>query len=171
MTKRPPKPSPTGPAEAGGPSRVQSEQRLQRLAWLLDNSIPLPGGYRVGVDGLIGLIPGVGDAVGALLSSYIVMEAARLGASRSLLTRMGFNVLVETIIGAIPILGDLFDFAFKANARNVRLLEGHVREPARHARSNRTIAAAVIVGVVIVVILVVWGFIALMGALLGAISD
>ncbi|MDZ7783979.1 MAG: DUF4112 domain-containing protein [Halioglobus sp.] len=97
--------------------------RLKRLARTLDSSIVLPGGYRIGLDGFIGLVPVAGDLVGAALSTYIIFESARLGASMWLLVRMMFNVLLETAVGVIPVLGDLFDFAWKANDRNVALLE------------------------------------------------
>lgn len=147
-----------------------AEKRLRRIAWLLDNSIPLPGGYRIGVDGLIGLIPGIGDAAGALFSSYLVVEAGRLGASKALLLRMSFNVLLETLVGAIPLAGDLFDFVYKANMRNLRLLEGHARNPERQRKSNRAVAAAIIIGVLAIVVLVVWGMAALLGALFAAVS-
>lgn len=100
-----------------------AEQRLQRVAWLLDAAFRIPGTQqRFGLDALIGLIPGVGDALGALLSTYIIVEAARRGASVWMVTRMLGNVAVETIIGAIPLLGDLFDVVFKANMRNLALL-------------------------------------------------
>lgn len=105
-----------------------AEPRLERLAWLLDNSIQIPGlGYRIGIDPLLGLIPGVGDFVGGALSVYILYEAARMGVSRPLLMRMGFNVLIEVVVGTVPILGDLFDAGWKANARNVRLLQEHLK--------------------------------------------
>jgi Domain of unknown function (DUF4112) len=123
--------------------------RLKRLAWLLDSAIPLPGGYRIGLDGLIGLVPGLGDVVATLLSSYIVVEAARLHVPASVLLRMGLNVALELIIGAVPVAGDLFDFAFKANERNVRLLEASLGPPeqvqALRRRSGWTVAAALAV--------------------------
>lgn len=123
--------------------------RLKRLAWLLDSAIPLPGGYRIGLDGLIGLVPGLGDVVAALLSSYIVVEAARLRVPASVLLRMGLNVALELIIGAVPVAGDLFDFAFKANERNVRLLEASLGPPeqvqALRRQSGWTVAAALAV--------------------------
>lgn len=147
-----------------------TERRLRRLAWLLDSSIPLPGGYRIGLDGLIGLVPGIGDAAGALASSYIVVEAGRLGASKPLLLRMGFNVFLETLIGAIPFAGDLFDFVYKANLRNLRLLERHVRDPSGQRKSNRAVAAAIIVAVLVVAVVIIWAIAALLGALFGAIS-
>ncbi|HEX2140364.1 MAG TPA: DUF4112 domain-containing protein [Woeseiaceae bacterium] len=154
-----------------GDSDEAAEKRLRRIAWLLDNSIPLPGGYRIGVDGLIGLVPGIGDAAGALVASYIVVEAGRLGASKALLLRMSFNVLLETLVGAIPFAGDLFDFVYKANMRNLRLLEQHARDPVGQRTSNRTVAAAIIVGVLVIVGAVIWGIAALLGALAGAVSS
>ncbi len=98
-------------------------KRLRSLSRLLDSAIPLPGGYRIGLDGLIGLIPGIGDIAGGIASSYIIIESARLGASVPTLLRMAFNVLLESIIGLIPIFGDLFDFAWKANERNMILMD------------------------------------------------
>lgn len=126
--------SPSPSAEAEAAERVR---RLRSLAWLLDNSIPLPGGYRIGLDALIGLVPGIGDAIGALISAYIVNEARRLGAPRSVLLRMMSNVMIETVVGAIPFAGDLFDAAFKANTRNLALLARYQLDPTGSRRSSR----------------------------------
>lgn len=98
-------------------------KRLRSLSRLMDSAIPLPGGYRVGLDGFIGLIPGIGDVACGIASSYIIIESARLGASIPTLLRMVFNVLLESIIGLIPIFGDLFDFAWKANEKNMALMD------------------------------------------------
>jgi hypothetical protein len=96
---------------------------LRRLAWLLDEALPIPGtNQRVGLDALLGLVPGVGDTLGALLSTYIIVEAARRGASPWLVARMLGNVAVETLIGVVPIAGDVFDVVWKANIRNLELL-------------------------------------------------
>jgi hypothetical protein len=122
---------------ASGPNTAERVERLRALAWLLDNSIPLPGGYRIGVDALIGLVPGVGDAIGALISAYIVNEARALGAPRSVLLRMIGNVMIETVVGAIPFAGDLFDAAFKANSRNLALLARYQLDPIGSRRSSR----------------------------------
>jgi hypothetical protein len=122
---------------ANGAQSAERMRRLRTLAWLLDNSIPLPGGYRVGLDPLIGLIPGLGDALGALVSAYIVNEARSLGAPRSLLMRMLGNVALEAFVGTIPFAGDLFDAAFKANSRNLALLARHQLDPVGSRRSSR----------------------------------
>jgi hypothetical protein len=112
-------------------------QRLRSLAWLLDNSIPLPGGFRIGLDAVIGLVPGIGDAIGALFSAFILNEARLLGAPRSVLMRMSGNVLLETVVGSIPFVGDLFDMGFKANMRNIALLERHHLDPVGTRRGSR----------------------------------
>lgn len=101
----------------------QTREKLNRLAWLLDSAIRLPGGFRIGLDGIMGLVPGAGDLAGALFSGYILLQAAKMKLPATLLARMGFNIVLEVLIGSIPILGDLFDFAFKANRRNMRLME------------------------------------------------
>lgn len=131
-----PGPHPT-PAPAPAPADPRVRQ-LDALGRLLDDSIPIPGtGRRIGVDALIGLVPGFGDAAGALLSAYIVAQAARLGVSRATLLRMAGNVGVEAIVGTIPLLGDLFDAGFKANLRNLRLLHAHLQQPADVRRASR----------------------------------
>jgi hypothetical protein len=116
----------------------EARARLNRLAWLLDSSIPIPGTpFSIGVDALIGLFPFVGDLAGVLLSGYIVKEAAALGVSKSVLARMALNVAVEGLVGMIPFAGDLFDAAFKANQRNVRLLNAYLDQPVRTRRASR----------------------------------
>ena len=103
-------------------------QRIERLGHLLDNSIRLPGGYRIGWDAIIGLIPGFGDIAGFVLSAYIVYEAARFRVPKVTLGRMVINLGIEALIGLLPFLGDLFDAAFKANLRNLDLLHHHIGE-------------------------------------------
>ncbi|MGQ0793592.1 MAG: DUF4112 domain-containing protein [Deltaproteobacteria bacterium] len=101
---------------------------IRRFAYLLDNSIEIPAlGYRIGLDAIIGLIPGVGDIAGGILSGVIVAEAYRMGAPRGVLARMLLNIAIEVIIGAVPVAGDLFDAAWKANTRNVALLDEYLR--------------------------------------------
>lgn len=133
--------------------------RLRRLAWLLDRSIAI-GPYRIGIDPLVGLIPGMGDALGAGMSIFILYDAARLGTPVHVLARMVGNVLLELVIGAVPIVGDLFDFAWQANQRNLALVERHF-DPVRAERPAKRIATGIVVfaallfsGVVTVCVLV-----------------
>jgi disulfide bond formation protein DsbB len=126
-----------GSTASSPPGAIERLKRLRSIAWLMDNSIPLPGGMRIGADAIIGLIPGIGDAVGALISAYLVNEARAMGAPRSVLLRMMGNVFIETVIGAIPFAGDLFDAAFKANMRNLALLEHYAANPVASRRTSR----------------------------------
>ena len=101
-------------------------RRLDKLSRLLDNAFAIPGTrFRIGLDGILGLIPGIGDATGAALSIYVIVQAARLGLPVSTLLRMVGNVALETVVGAVPIVGDIFDIVWKANIRNMALLRGH----------------------------------------------
>jgi Domain of unknown function (DUF4112) len=134
-----------------------TRRKLGRLAWLLDSSIPIPGTrFTIGLDALIGLIPFIGDLVGVALSSYILSEASRMGVPRSVLLRMAVNVGLEGLIGLVPLAGDVFDAAFKANQRNVRLLEAWLDEPGKTERSTRAFGA--------VLLLACLGFLTLLGA-------
>jgi hypothetical protein len=113
-------------------------ERLRVLTRLLDNAFQIPGTrYRIGLDALIGVVPGIGDAVGAIFSAFIVFQAARMGVSRATLVRMLGNVALDTIVGEVPLLGDLFDAGWKANTRNLALLEGHLEQPAASRRGSR----------------------------------
>ena len=111
--------------------------RLQRLACLWDAAIRLPGGVAIGLDPLIGLVPGVGDAAGALVSGYIVLEAARLGVPAPTLLRMLANIGIDALVGAVPVLGDLFDIGWKSNLKNVALIEQHVADPHAARQASR----------------------------------
>lgn len=118
--------------------KQRTKERLDRLAWYLDSSIRLPGlNARVGIDPLIGLIPGIGDTLGAIMSSYILSEAARLGAPKSVLLKMAFNVVLDAFAGAVPIFGDVFDFAWKANQRNARIFGTYLENPHEAAAGGR----------------------------------
>jgi hypothetical protein len=109
---------------------LDAEKRLRRLralAWFLDRSVSLGKDRRIGVDPLIGLVPVLGDWVGAVLSAYVVYEGARLGLPWAVLTKMTGNILVETLVGYVPVAGDIFDFVWQSNTRNLRLVERHYR--------------------------------------------
>lgn len=119
-----------------------SLRRARSLALLLDDAIRVPGtSIRFGIDPIVGLIPGLGDALGGVASAYIILEAALAGAPASVLTRMTVNVAVDTLVGALPLVGDLFDFAWKSNTRNVRLLARHIESPAETRRASFALVA------------------------------
>ena len=102
-------------------------RRLRHLSTLLDEQFRIPGTtYRIGLDGLLGLIPGAGDTLSLLLSTYWLFEATRLGVPRRLLLRMAANIGLDALAGAIPIIGDIFDVAWKANKKNLALLEAYL---------------------------------------------
>jgi hypothetical protein len=104
-------------------------EHLDRLAYWLDDRFRVPGtGFRVGLDGLVGLIPGVGDVATNAITAYIVYRAWRLGIPKSVLLRMLGNLGIDTVVGIVPVAGDLLDLGFKANRRNVRLLREHLSE-------------------------------------------
>jgi len=157
MARRAPLPT-TDTIETLDPARVE---RLRRLAVLLDDSIPIPGTrFRIGVESIIGLIPGAGDLAGGAFSLYILLQAARMGVPRPLLVRMGTNLVIDVVVGAVPVLGDLFDAGFKANLRNLALLERHADRPVASTRSSRRFVAllALLVGCCIVgaIAVLVW---------------
>ncbi len=138
----------------------------------MDAGIRIPGtNLRFGLDPILGLIPGAGDAVGAVLAEWILVEAARLGASRATVLRIAGNVALDAGLGAVPFLGDIFDFAWKANLRNVALLERHLAAPGQAKRADRSFVVLVMAGVLTVVpgllalgtLLTVWAFRALGG--------
>ncbi len=127
--------------------RQQELRKLQKLASSLDSAIPLPGGYRIGLDGLIGFIPIVGDSLTTLISSFIVVRGAQLGVPSHQLVRMMLNILLEASVGIIPLIGNVFDFVWKANEKNMRLIERHLPEqsPSRSTRRRLSYAAISIV--------------------------
>lgn len=104
---------------------------IDKLAWLMERSIPI-GRWKIGLDGIIGLVPGLGDLIGVAISGLIVAAGVRAGLPRSAIARMVANVAVDGVIGAVPFLGDLFDMTFKANTRNVEIY----REALRGGRSR-----------------------------------
>ena len=135
------------------PTNTKDLDNARRLARLLDTAVGIPGTkLRVGLDALLGLIPGAGDAIGAALSGFIIVAAARAGATRATLLRMAGNVAIDTLIGASPVLGDLFDVAFKANARNVALLERLSAEPAAVDRGSRRLGIVMVVALVLLLV-------------------
>ena len=109
------------------------DSTLQRLEILLDEAFRIPGtSFRFGIDGIIGLVPGLGDVIAGLLSLVLPIAAWIRGVPYVTLTRMTVNLGIGVLVGSIPFFGDLFDIAFKANRRNYRLLQRHLGQPRRH---------------------------------------
>jgi hypothetical protein len=140
------------------PEALRRLTRIRRLAWVMDRSIPIGGGMRIGFDPIIGLVPGVGDLIGAAISCWLIHQAAALlGLPLRVLARMGLNVAVEATFGTVPIFGNIFDAAWQANHRNFRLVEARYDARMR-PRSARRIALAFA--------LLVAGFLALLALLI-----
>lgn len=111
-------------------------KHLRNLSTLMDSQFRL-GGFRFGLDGLLGLIPGVGDVVTTGISIYIIAEAARLGCSPSTLFRMALNLAFENLADMVPLFGNIFDFLWKANTRNITLLDKHLADPLHTTHQSR----------------------------------
>ena len=136
------------------------EERLynaRRLAHWLDDGLEIPGaGFRIGADPILGLVPVIGDLMGALLGGFIVVQGIRLRVPLATLLRMLLNLAVDEILGAVPIAGDLYDAVSRVNLRNVELLERALAAPERAGRSDRwyLIAVCAIVGGMLVALAV-----------------
>lgn len=120
-------PSSASEASGGEGYDQQTLERLRQLAKLMDAAFEIPViRRRIGLDSLIGLIPGVGDLATALVSGWIVREAMRMGVRKRVIVRMLGNIGLDAVLGAVPLVGDLFDVAYKSNSKNVKLIEGEV---------------------------------------------
>lgn len=161
MNANVPEPNETGPDDTM--TRPPGLKKYS-LAWWLDSSIPLPGGYRIGFDGIIGLIPGLGDIVGGGLSSWIVYRAYQQGVPKFILARMLINILIDAVVGAIPIFGDIFDFIWKANQRNEELIESYRQKPTETYRRAAGASIIFFIGFVVVLVAVIYLMILLMRA-------
>ena len=129
---------------------------LEKLSKLMDAQFTIPGtNIKFGLDALIGLMPGVGDLSTFAISGYMLFIMAKNGASGFVLARMILNILVDAIVGAVPILGDIFDVAFKANTRNMRLMNQYYKE-GKHKGSAWKVIIPVLVILLIIIIGVVW---------------
>jgi uncharacterized protein DUF4112 len=153
-----------------GPSRAErftaAEQRIGRVTRVLDELVSVPGTpIKVGLDPLIGLIPVAGDAFAALVGSWVILEASRFGIPKVVLGRMVANLVVDLGIGAIPLIGDLYDVAFRSNRRNLDLFRRHALDPGASTRGEEAFFLGLVLLIVGVVVLAVMALGAVIGAL------
>jgi Domain of unknown function (DUF4112) len=132
--------------------KIAKLEHLKSLSILWDESLRIPGTkFRVGLESVIGLLPLGGDAIGLVLSCYILFHAVQFRLPQSVLLRMALNILIDGVVGTIPILGDLFDSTWKANTRNVNLLEAHLLHPRSSHRASRRFVIFLGTGVALIV--------------------
>ncbi|RZK88651.1 MAG: DUF4112 domain-containing protein, partial [Hymenobacter sp.] len=143
---------------------LETDERLRwvvRTARLMDSQFRLPGTrFRFGLDPLLGLVPIAGDLASTVVSVALLLTMLRHGASGAVVVRMALNILLDTVVGAIPLIGNVFDFAYKSNERNVDLLRRHYAE-GRHSGSGKGLIALLLLGFLVVFGLVAWGSIIL----------
>ncbi len=150
--------------------RPRGLAEIEALAWLLDNSIPVPGtGRRFGVDAVIGFVPVVGDLVSGVIGLFVVWRGSRLGLPRVVVARMLANSAIDIVIGAIPVLGDAFDLWFKANTRNLGIIRRHLENPETSTRSDWLILMSLVGLLIAIVVLLGWLVVAVISAIAGAL--
>jgi hypothetical protein len=148
--------------------RGSSASDVEALAWLLDNSIPIPGtGRRIGLDAVVGLVPGLGDVLSGGLGLLVVVRGAQLGVPGVVLARMLANVAVDFAIGSIPLIGDAFDLWFKANQRNVGLIRRYTAHPTASTAGTWTFFAGLLLAVGLVVVGSIWLLTRLLSTIIG----
>lgn len=143
---------------------------LRKVADAMDSAVAIPGtNYRVGADGIIGLIPGVGDVFGLVVSSYFILLSAQLRIPKPVLVRMFVNVAIDAAIGAIPFVGDLFDFVWKSNRKNLALLEKALSAPQVAQKNSVVFLIAMVVvmiaGLIGLIALIAWIITMVIGAI------
>lgn len=135
-------------------TQISKLSKLRRISRLLDNAITIPGTkISFGLDPILGLLPGGGDTLTGGIAAYIVVEAARMGVSRQVLWKMVGNILIDSFAGTIPVVGDIFDVGWKANIKNIELLEQHL-DLAESSKSDKLF----LFGLIILLALIVLGF-------------
>jgi hypothetical protein len=132
---------------------------VEALARWFDYAFVLPGGFRFGVAGIVGLVPGIGDVLDGLISLYIVYRGIQLGIPRVATARMLVNVAIEALAGVVPVIGDLFDIVFKANLRNYQLLRKHLVQPERQRADDWIFLAITVIVVIVSIALPVYGLV------------
>ncbi|MEG4344196.1 DUF4112 domain-containing protein [Microcoleus sp. A003_D6] len=134
------------------PYHVASLRRIRRISHLLDNAIPIPGTkYRIGLDPILGLIPGGGDLVSSIFAGYVVFKSAQMGVPQETLVKMAANIVFDTVAGTVPVAGDLLDVAWKANVKNIELLDAHLGSPEQGKKADWLFVAALLLGLMLIV--------------------
>ena len=140
------------PTNTSNKSQAASLRRLRRISHLLDNAIPIPGTkHRIGLDPILGLIPGGGDLVGSIFAGYVVFKSAQMGVPQETLLKMAANIVFDTVAGTVPVAGDLFDVAWKANVKNIELLDAHLGSPEQGKKADWLFVAALLLGLILIV--------------------
>jgi len=153
------------------PDRARSLGEVEALAWLLDNSIPVPGtGRRFGIDAIIGFVPVLGDLVSGGLGLFVVWRATRMGLPRIAVARMLANSAIDFAVGSIPVLGDAFDLWFKANTRNLGIMRRYLERPDASTRNEWLVVAGLLASLAAVALLVGWLIVSLVAALVSLVS-
>jgi len=130
-------------------------QQLRKLSDLWDRSLGIPGTkFRVGLESLFGLLPVGGDVLGIVFSVYLVIQALEFNLPKSILAKMVFNIIIDGVVGSVPIIGDIFDTTWKANTKNVNLLEAHLSDPVKSHKSERWFTT-LLLGVLILMLVVI----------------
>ncbi len=137
---------------------VKIEESLEQLSYWLDDAIRIPGlGWRFGLDAIVGFVPGVGDMATTIASLYILAAAVRYRVPKITILRMALNIAIDYLVGMIPFVGDLFDFAWKSNKMNMNLLRTHATVSASEAKNARTSDWLFVGGVMLVLLLISFG--------------
>lgn len=138
--------------------KVEVEESLEQLSHYLDGLFRIPGiGWRFGLDSLIGLVPGVGDTATTIVSFYILAAGVRYRVPKITLLRMALNIAIDYIVGAIPFIGDAFDFVWKSNQKNMDLLRQRATVSAEDAKQGRTGDWLFVGGIMVVLLLILLG--------------
>ncbi|MEG5038108.1 MULTISPECIES: DUF4112 domain-containing protein [unclassified Microcoleus] len=146
--------SPIQNSSANTPSQshVASLRRIRRISHLLDNAIPIPGTkYRIGLDPILGLIPGGGDLISSIFAGYVVFKSAQMGVPQETLVKMAANIVFDTFAGTVPVAGDLLDVTWKANVKNIELLDAHLGSPEPGKKADWLFVAGLLLGLMLIV--------------------
>ncbi|MEG3974932.1 MULTISPECIES: DUF4112 domain-containing protein [unclassified Microcoleus] len=139
-------------ANSPNKSHTASLRRIRQISHLLDNAIPIPGTrYRIGLDPILGLIPGGGDLVGSIFAGYVVFKSAQMGVPQETLVKMAANIVFDTVAGTVPVAGDLLDVAWKANVKNIELLDAHLGSPEPGKKADWLFVAALLLGLTLII--------------------